>query len=62
MNGIKTLLDVEIETEQPFMKEYINIMKEYAFGMLLRKGKWNEEIMIVARFYSRADCDLHELS
>lgn len=44
------------------MKEYINIIKGYAFGMLLKEGKQSEEIMTVAGFYSRADCDLRELS
>lgn len=53
---------MEIETKQPFVKDYINIMKVYTFGMLLREEKWDEEMMKVVRFYFWTDCDLHEVS
>lgn len=35
-NRIKTLPNMEIEIEHHFMKDYINIIKGYVFGMLLR--------------------------
>lgn len=38
-NRIKTLPNVEIKIEQSFMKEYINVINGYAFGMVLREAK-----------------------
>lgn len=51
-NRIRTLPNVEIKTEQSFMKEYTNVIKGYEFSMVLREAKWEEEMMRVAEFYS----------
>lgn len=45
-----------------FAEEYRKRLVDYSFGMILREGNWDEELMEAAEFYAKEDVDLHRLS
>lgn len=49
-NRSKTLSHYAIVSEHPFVEEYKKRLMDYSFRMILRKGRWDENLMDAVSF------------